>query len=51
MGKKGTTVMPGVYNKLKGRTESSKLLGLKKKSPMKQQKLRKGMPRMKNNMY
>lgn len=35
MGKKGTTVMPGVYNKLKGRTESSKLLGLKKKSPIK----------------
>lgn len=35
MGKKGTTVMPGVYNKLKGRTESSKLLSLKKKSPVK----------------
>ena len=35
MGKKGTTVMPGVYNKRKGRTESSKLLGLKKKSPVK----------------
>ena len=37
MGKKGTTVMPGVYKMLKGRSESSKLLGLKKKSPMKQQ--------------
>lgn len=35
MGKKGTTVMPGVYAKLKGRTESSKLLGLKEKSPVK----------------
>ena len=35
MGKKGTTVMPGIYNKLKGRTESSKLLGLNKKSPVK----------------
>ena len=35
MGKKGTTVMPGVYNKLKGRNESSKLLGLNKKSPIK----------------
>ena len=35
MGKKGTTVMPGVYKKMKGRAESSKLLGLKKKSPNK----------------
>ena len=26
MGKKGTTVMPGVYSKLKGRKESSKIL-------------------------
>jgi hypothetical protein len=46
MGKKGTTVMPGVYKMLKGRKESSKLL-----SPLKQQKLGKGMLRMKNNMY
>jgi len=34
MGKKGTTVMPGVYKMLRGRKESSKLL-----SPMKQQML------------
>jgi len=33
MGKKGTTVMPGVYSKLKGRKESSKILSPLKKVP------------------